>query len=130
AKKLARDDAVLFPDLRGHVVLYQLVRRGWAWRGDDCVDARSGARVGCHILRPAALDGAVKGDAAALRTELASVLDARPGAVFIVHGTWVVGASGPMVLPGDRALIEQLGQLGYRSVAGDWEVGITEYRRP
>jgi hypothetical protein len=129
AKKLVSDDVVLFPDLRGHVVLYQLVRRGWAWRGDDCVDAHSEARVRCHILRPAALDGAVRGDAAALRTELASALDARRGGVFVVHGTWVVGANGPMVLPGDRALIAQLGQLGYEAVAGDWEVGITEYRR-
>jgi hypothetical protein len=50
--------------------------------------------------------------------------------VFVVHGTWVVGASGAMVLPGDRALIEQLRQLGYGPVRGDWEVGITEYRRP
>jgi 4-amino-4-deoxy-L-arabinose transferase-like glycosyltransferase len=130
ARKLARDDVVLFADLRGHVVLYQLARRGWAWRGDDCVDARSETRVGCHIVRPAALDGAVHGDVAALRAELGGALDDRPGAVFVVHGTWVVGASGPMVLPADRALIAQLGQLGYRPVAGDWEVGITEYRRP
>ena len=130
AKNLATDDVVLFPDLRGHVVLYQLVRRGWAWRGDECVDTGSAKRVGCHILRPAALDSAVQGDAAALRTELAGALDPNPGTVFIVHGTWVVGASGPMVLPADRALVDQLGQLGYRPVAADWEVGITEYRRP
>ncbi len=129
AKKLARDDVVLFADLRGHVVLYQLARRGWAWRGDDCEDARSQTRVGCHLVRPAALAGAVQGDAAALQADLAGALDVRPGAVFVVHGTWVVGANGPMVLPGDRALIEQLRQLGYQLVAGDWEVGITEYRR-
>lgn len=130
AARLGRDDVVLFPDLRGHVVLYQLVRRGWTWLGDDCEEARSQRRVACHLVRPAALEGAVSGDAAALQAELAGALDARPGAVFVVHGTWVVGASGPMVLPGDSALIEQLRLIGYRPVAGDWNVGITEYRRP
>jgi hypothetical protein len=128
--KLARDDLVLFADLRGHVVLYQLARRGWAWRGDDCEDAGSGTRVGCHIVRPAALGGAVRGDPAALQAELAHELDGHPGAVFVVHGTWAVRADGPMVLPGDRALIEELRRLGWAFVAGDWEVGITEYRRP
>jgi hypothetical protein len=128
-KKLARDDVVLFADLRGHVVLYQLERRGWAWRGDDCEDVRSQTRVGCHLVRPASLERAVQGDAGPLRAELAGTLGRQPGAVFVVHGTWVVGATGPMVLPGDRALIEQLRQLGYTPIAGDWEVGITEYRR-
>jgi len=57
-------------------------------------------------------------------------LDGHPGGVFIVHGTWTVGATGPMVLPGDVAVIGELGRLGYRGQPGDWEAGITEYRRP
>jgi hypothetical protein len=130
AARLAGGDVVLFPDLRGHVVLYQLARRGWEWRGDVCEQEAARAQVGCRVLPPAALDAALRGDAAPLRDELGRVLDGRPRAVFIVHGTWTVGADGPMVLPGDVAVIGELGRLGYRPQAGDWEVGITEYRRP
>jgi 4-amino-4-deoxy-L-arabinose transferase-like glycosyltransferase len=130
AARLATGDVVLFPDLRGHVVLYQLARRGWAWRGDECEQGASGTRVGCDVLPPAALDAAVRGDTAPLREALARALEGHPGAVFIVHGTWTVGATGPMVLPGDVAVIGELGRLGYRGQPGDWEAGITEYRRP
>lgn len=130
AAKLASGDVVLFPDLRGHVVLYQLARRGWAWRGAQCEQDASGMRVGCDVLPPMALDAAVRGDAAPLRDALGRALDDHPGAVFIVHGTWAVGANGPMVLPGDVAVIGELSRLGYRPGPGDWEVGITEYRRP
>jgi hypothetical protein len=127
--KLASGDVVLFPDLRGHVVLYQLARRGWTWNGDECEQDASGTRVGCDVLPPAALDAAVRGDPAPLRDALGRALDGHPGAVFIVHGTWSVGANGPMVLPRDVTVIGELGRLGYRARPGDWEVGITEYRR-
>lgn len=130
ATKLVRGDVVLFPDLRGHVVLYQLARRGWAWRGDDCEHTATSTRIGCRILPPAALDAAVQGDPAPLETALARALDRHPGGVFIVHGTWVVGANGTMILPGDLAVIDELARLGYRGRSADWEVGITEYRRP
>ena len=129
-KKLTRDDVVLFTDLRGHVVLYQLARRGWAWRGDDCVDEHTQTRVGCHLLPPAPLEAAVRADATPLRGVLARALERRPGAVFVVHGTWVVGADGPMVLPGDVAVLQELAGLGYRGATADWEVGVSEYRRP
>jgi hypothetical protein len=35
-----------------------------------------------------------------------------------------------MVCPRIARSFAQLGQLGYRPVAADWEVGITEYRKP
>jgi hypothetical protein len=130
ATRLAGNDVVLFTDLRGHLILYQLARRGWAWRGEHCEDDGRSMRVGCHLLRAGALDAAVHGDSAALRTALARALDGDPGTVWVVHGTWVVGADGPLLLPGDAAVIEELGRLGYRAVAGDWEMGVTEYRRP
>ena len=129
ATKLARDDVVLFPDLRGHIILYQLARRGWTWRGDDCEDERTRTRVGCRLLPPTALDAAVHGDPTLLRSELARALEGHPGAVFVVHGTWVTGPGGVVVLPGNAAVIGELGRLGYRG-SGDWEVGITEHRRP
>jgi uncharacterized membrane protein len=128
--KLARDDVVLFPDLRGHVVLYQLVRRGWVWRDDDCEEQRTRTHVGCHLLPPAALEDAVRADPEPLHAVLARALEGHPRTVFVVHGTWVVGADGPMVLPGDLAVIRELERLGYRGSGADWEVGVTEYRRP
>jgi hypothetical protein len=129
ATTLTRDDVVLFPDLRGHIVLYQLARRGWIWRGDDCEDARTRTRVGCHLLPHAALDAAVQGDAAALRAVLAPALEGHPGTVYVVHGAWAVGAEGTVLLRPDAALMDTLDRLGYRASA-DWEVGITEHRRP
>jgi hypothetical protein len=127
--RLAGDDVVLFTDLRGHLILYQLVRRGWTWRGRDCEDWVRGMRVGCHDFY-GPVDAAARGDRAPLRAAVAEAVDGYPGTVFVVHGTWAVGADGPLLLPGDTAVIEELGRLGYRPVAGDWEVGITEHRRP
>jgi hypothetical protein len=76
------------------------------------------------------LEDAVRADPEPLHAVLARALEGHPRTVFVVHGTWVVGADGPMVLPGDLAVIRELERLGYRGSGADWEVGVTEYRRP
>jgi uncharacterized membrane protein len=130
AASLAPDDAVIFPDLRGYVVLYQLARRSWRWNGDWCENTRAGTRVVCHLVPFPATDIALDGQPDMLRTAIGRALELRPTTVFVVHGKWAVGPEGPRILPGDGAVAEELARLGYRPVGGDWDAGISRYRRP
>ena len=139
AAHVATGDLVLFTDLRGHTVGYQLAQLGWHVRDGWCTEGAAGRRVGCHAVPrqmgplPVAEDWArVASDPTLTRTDLEEYLGALPPAhnraVHVVLSTWSVDAGAVSVSTADAALLRTLETLGFRMVGFDPDVGVAVYR--
>jgi hypothetical protein len=131
-------DLVIFTDLRGYGVAYQLAVRGWRWEEGACAHAATGRRFACRtfprplgplpterdVARVANAPDTIRAD---LREDLAAA--GEPGRVLLAFGTWGTEGGGFAVPRDDGLLLQELARLGFGPASVDPRLGIVEYRR-
>ena len=139
-KRAADGDLVVFTDLRGYPVVYQLSRLGYRVREGACESRSSAKRFACRMfpreLGPLPTQRDVDRVANApevIRADLEEYLSAlgpSGQAVYIVLGTYSTSGEVFSVPRDDALLLQQLQQLGFRPDSLDSGLGIVAYRRP
>jgi hypothetical protein len=138
-QKVENGQLVLFTDLRGYPVVYQLHRLGYRSENGWYENPASGRRFLCRMfpreLGPAPAGGDAERIANApdvvwgdLQEDLAAI-GPSVQAAYVVLGSYVVSGAAFSVPREDGLLLEQLGQLGFSLVAFDPGLGVGEYRR-
>jgi len=139
-KRVADGDLVVFTDLRGYPVAYQLHRLGYRVRDGSCESESSAKRFACQMfpreLGPLPTESDVDRVANApdvIRADLQAYLPALGPSghtAYIVLGTYSL-AGGVFSVPRDDALLlQQMEQLGFRPVSVDTALGMVAYRKP
>jgi len=139
-KRVADGDLVVFTDLRGYPVAYQLHRLGYRVRDGSCESESSAKRFACQMfpreLGPLPTESDVDRVANApdvIRADLQAYLPALGPSghtAYIVLGAYSL-AGGVFSVPRDDALLlQQMKQLGFRPVSVDTALGMVAYRKP
>ncbi len=136
-KRVADGDLVVFTDLRGYPVVYQLNRLGYRVRGGSCENESSGKRFACRMfpreLGPLPTQSDVDRVANApdvIRTDLGewlSALGPAGHAVYIVLGNYSASGGVFSVARDDALLLQQLEQMAFRRVSVETALGIVAY---
>ena len=131
----ANGDVVIFTDLRGLPVLYQLSRLGYRWHDGSCqADAR---RFACRMFpveteaTPAIYNPQrVLNDPRAAHEDAAEILSALApgGTVHVVFGNYAVAQSRLAVAQVESLLVAELERAGFRAIAADTALGMIHYR--
>jgi 4-amino-4-deoxy-L-arabinose transferase-like glycosyltransferase len=132
----ANGDVVVFTDLRGLPVLYQLNRLGYQWHDGYCQsDVR---RFACRLFpreteaSPAIYDPQrVLSDPHAAAEDVREILSALlpAGSVHVVFGNYAVAHGQLAVARVESLFITELRRAGFEAVAADVGLGIIHYRR-
>jgi 4-amino-4-deoxy-L-arabinose transferase-like glycosyltransferase len=140
AQRVADGDLVVFTDFRGYPVIYQLHRLGYRVRAGACQSESSAKRFTFRMFPrelgplPTQRDVDRVADAPdVIRADLEdylSVLGTSGHAAYVVLGTYAVSGGAFSVPRDDALLLQQMEQLGFRSVSVDAALGIVAYRRP
>ena len=138
-ERVRDDDLVVFADLQGYPVGYQLHLLGYRVEGGTCESPRSGRRFACRhfprILGVAAMQqdlDRVANRPDVVRADVEEYLAALGGtghAVHVVLGDYTATAGSLSVPPEDGLLLGALAQLGFVPVSFDGTLGIVEHRR-
>jgi len=140
-KRVADGDLVVFTDLRGYPVAYQLSRLGYRVREGWCESESSAKRFACRMFPrelgplPTQSDAdRVANAPEVIRADLQEYLAAlgpAEHAVYVVLGAVSGAAGGALSVPRDDALLlRQVEQLGFRPTSIDAALGIVGYRKP
>lgn len=134
--QVANGDVVVFTDLRGLPVLYQLNRLGCRWQGGYCqTDSR---RFACRMFpreteaTPAIYDPQrVLNDPHAVYEDVREILSMLlpAGSVYVVFGNYAVAQGQLAVARVESLLVAELQHAGFQAVAADTALGMIHYRR-
>ena len=132
-------DAVVFTDLRGLPVIYQLGRLGYRWEDEHCTNPASGRRFTCRMYpretesAPAVFDPSrVLAAPETVRIDVDDLLLGLPserGTVHVVLGKFATAPGRLAVQRVDNLLLRELERRGFRVVDTDPVQGIMRYRR-
>ena len=138
-RNVNNNDLVVFTDLRGLPILYQMNRLGYRWEGGVCENRALARRFSCRMypreteLTPGAYDPTrVLSAPQTVRDEVADLLLTVPpptGRVHVVLGKFARANGRLAATKIDSLLLDQLQRQGFRPADANVELGIIEYRR-
>jgi mannosyltransferase len=126
-------DVVVFTDLRGMPVLYQLAQLGYRWEDGVCARSMPQHRFACHMFpreteeTPASYyPERIERDPTAVREDVATFLAPlrRGGTIHIVLGKFARSHDQLAATRTDDLLLAALRRRGFTPVAGDIDLGI------
>ncbi len=132
-------DLVVFTDLRGLPILYQMSRLGYRWEDGYCENRALARRFACRMFpreteqTPGAYDPRrVLQEPATVRDEVADLLLGVPpsaGKVHVVLGKFARAKGQLAATKIDTLLLDELQHQGFRKAGADVDLGIIEYQR-
>ena len=139
-ERVADGDLVLFTDLRGYPVVYQLGRLGYRVRDGSCESGTAGKRFACRMFprelgtlptqsdvdRVANAPDVIRAD---LEEDLSRLGSSAP-TLYVVLGAYSTSGGAFSVPRDDALLLQQVERLGFRPASVDARLGIAAYARP
>ena len=131
-------DLVVFTQLGGLPVLYQLHHLGYRWREGQCQNEAAGRRFGCRMFpreteqTPAVYDPIrVKHSPQAVREDTGDFLRglAPTGNVHVVFGKFRAGGGRLTIPPIDSRFVAELRRRGWGLASAEPDLGIARYRK-